>query len=906
MLNKKLTDNIDICFYNLKTQNEGLTSDEVKRRLQVYGENVLIEKKKKSAFSIFLNQFNDFIIWVLFGATVISWLMRERADAITITAIIVLNGIMGFIQEYRTERSMEALKKLTAPVVKIIRDGKVSVIPVREVVPDDLILLEAGDRVPADSLLIESSGIQADESLLTGESVPVDKRPVEKVGIQTTLGVPENTVYMGTVITGGRGKAVVVATGMSTEMGKIADMLQNVGEEQTPLQRRLEKMGKVMVYGCILACAIVTLTGILEGENIYTMFLTGVSLAVAAIPEGLPAIVTVSLTIGVQRMLKKNALVRRLPAVETLGCTSVICSDKTGTLTENKMTIKTIFCNGGNIDISGIGYDIDGHFVKSGKVINIKSDNTSNLLLEASAACNNSELSLSKADNKVLHLRNYKKEIIAASGDPTEIALLICAYKAGITKDEVDAKYRRVGELSFDSNRKRMSVVVRKNGEYFVFLKGAIDNTIDLCTYVYDSTGVKKLTTEIKNSILIENERMAKDALRVLAIAYKKLSVLPQKLNISSIENNLVFLGLVGMVDPPRKEAIEAIEVCKIAGIKPVMITGDHKETAVAIAKQLNLMSKDSKVLTGREMDSIDDRTLNSMVKNVSVYARVTPKHKLRIVKAYKNNGYIVAMTGDGVNDAPAVKESDIGVSMGKSGTDVTKEASSMILLDDNFATIVAAVEEGRVIYDNIRKFIRYLLSCNLGEVLTMFIASLLGYSIPLLPIQILWVNLVTDGLPAIALGVDPPDNDIMLRPPRGKNESIFSHGLSLKIIFRGILIGLSTLGIYAVNLSILGSNLSKARTLAFAVLVMSQLIHVFECRSETHSIFEINFLGNKFLIAAVLVSITMLSVVMYIPVLQQIFKTVGLNSGEWIEVMFFSGAISLIVNLKAYIKKGA
>lgn len=898
------TTNKDGYIFNAKLRMNGLTFEEAARRLEAFGENVLLEKKKKTALFIFLSQFNDFIIWVLFGATLISALMGEKADAITITAIIIVNGVLGFIQEYRTEKSMEALKELTAPTVKVIRDGSLKVISAKEVVPDDLIVIEAGDRVPADCMVITALSMQVDESLLTGESVPVDKKPVEHNGMKPFMVNHENMLYMGTIVTSGRGRAVAVSTGMETEMGKIADLLQNVEKEETPLQRRLDRMGKVMVYGCIGACIVVTVTGILKGENIYAMFLTGVSLAVAAIPEGLPAIVTVSLALGVQRMLKRNALIRKLPAVETLGCTSVICSDKTGTLTENKMTVKSIYINGDTYEVSGDGYDGKGEFTKWGRMINPGQDIMLRFLLEASVSCNNSSITLEKQGGKVLQFR-HSKEIAAASGDPTEIALLVCAYKAGIMKDDVERTFVRINELPFDSGRKRMSVIVRHRGEYYVFLKGAIDNTIDLCTQINTASGVRAIMPADKRAIISANERMAKSALRVLAVAYRRIGAQTCKATVSEVERDLTFLGLAGMIDPPRKEAVRAIEVCKIAGIKPVMITGDHKDTAMAIAVQLKLMNSDSLVLTGREIDTMDDNELSQAAVRTAVYARVTPKHKLRIVRAYKRNGCIVAMTGDGVNDAPAVKEADIGVSMGKSGTDVTKEASSMVLLDDNFATIVAAVEEGRIIYDNIRKFIRYLLSCNLGEVLTMFSASLLGLPMPLVPIQILWVNLVTDGLPAIALGVDPPDRDIMFRHPRGKNESIFSNGLSYKIIFRGLLIGLCTLAIFAIHLGLHGESIEKARTMAFATIVVSQLIHVFECRSERHSIFEINFFGNLFLILAVMISLSLLLAVIYIPQLRPIFRTIAIDCGEWVEVLFFSGAIGLIVNLRTFIKSG-
>jgi ATPase, P-type (transporting), HAD superfamily, subfamily IC len=890
----------------MNVNRHGLTSEEALKRVEVYGENALEKKKKKSALSILLSQFNDFMIWVLFGATAISAIMGEKADAITITAIIVVNGILGFIQEYKTERSMEALKELTAPKARVIRDGKNVSIPAKEVVPDDLILIEAGDRVPADALLIESSNIQVDESILTGESVPVDKKYLEKTIRDSFVGLPENTVYMGTIVTGGRGKAVVISTGMATEMGKIADMLQNVQEGMTPLQKRLDKMGRIMVYGCLIICALVTATGILKGADVYTMFLTGVSLAVAAIPEGLPAIVTVALAIGVQRMLNRNALVRKLPAVETLGCTNVICSDKTGTLTENKMTVKSIYCDGSFIDVTGSGYDISGEFIREGKKAVLNKEHILNLLLSTAVSCSNSEITVEKQKGKILQLGKPNLKISSTSGDPTEIALLVCAYKADIDSKDISRKYMRIDEIPFDSNRKRMSVVVKHGEEYYVFLKGAIDTTIDLCDNIEFSYGVKKFTSSLKNTILSCNDRMASKALRVLALSYKKLPGPPARLSMNSIESGMTFLGLIGMIDPPRPEAIEAVELCKVAGIKPVMITGDHKETAIAVAKELKIMDSDSLVLSGKELDRMDDKSLDIAVRNASVFARVTPKHKLRIVKAYKNDGYIVAMTGDGVNDAPAVKEADIGISMGKTGTDVTKEASSMILLDDNFATIVAAVEEGRIIYDNIRKFIRYLLSCNLGEVLTMFIASLLGLPIPLIPIQILWVNLVTDGLPAIALGVDPPDKGIMLRPARKKDESIFSQGLSHKILIRGVLIGLCTLIVFVMTLYTTSGNLMKARTMAFATLVMSQLVHVFECKSERNSIFDINLFNNIYLVGAVTISILMLSIAIYMPALQPVFKTASLSLGDWVEVMFFSAAIAIIVNVWTFIKNNS
>jgi len=868
----------------------GLTQKDARNRLEKHGPNVIRGSKKKSAISIFVAQFMDFMILILLISTAVSAFMGEVTEAITIIAIVVVNAILGFIQEYRTERTMEALKSLAAPSAKVIRDGCLTVIPAHEVVPGDLIVLEAGDRVPADSVLTEAYNMQIDESLLTGESIPVEK---SAEGKGNSLGdiAKNSSVYMGTIVTSGKGKAIVYATGMNTEMGKIADMIQNVENDETPLQKKLAHLGKFIAYGCIAICIIVSVAGILRGYELFTMLLSGISLAVAAVPEGLPAIVTISLALGVQRMLKKNALVRKLPAVETLGCASVICSDKTGTLTENKMTVRKIYAAENIYEVGGIGYNLSGEFMLKGRNIEPDKKNALKLALEIGAMCNNAEM-IEEDDQRKGAIRKIasnfnKKHRMKIVGDPTENALLVAAYKAGITPETLSRKYYRIDEIPFDSDRKCMSVICRSDkGETYVFTKGAPDIIIEKCTKVLTSSGEQKLSKLAKDSIMKVNNDMARDALRVLGVAYRKLS--SSSLKKEQAETDLVFVGLMGMIDPPRKEAVEAVAKCRLAGIKPVMITGDHKITATAIAKELNIFTEGDKVLTGEDLEKMSETELQKIANEVSVYARVSPKHKLMIVRALKRNGNVVAMTGDGVNDAPAVKEADIGVSMGISGTDVTKEASSMILLDDNFATIVAAVEEGRTIYNNIRKFIRYLLSCNIGEVLTMFLGMVLGLPLPLLPIQILWVNLVTDGLPAIALGLEPPDRDVMTRPPRKSSNNIFSDGLLNLILFRGILLGLSTLAVFSSILYFRG-DLDAARTSGFVTLVITQLMHVFECKSEDKNIFEVPYFNNKALIGAVSCSLCMILSAVYIPQMQRIFKTVPLNLNDWVLILGFS-----------------
>lgn len=864
------------------SSHSGLSEKEAQKKLLEHGLNSLAGKKKISMLKIFFQQFYDFMVIILLASTAISAFMGEMIEAMTIIAIIILNAILGFVQEFRTEKTMEALKGMAAPVARVVRSGKTITIAAEQVVPDDLVVLESGDRVPADALIFESNSLQVDESLLTGEAFPVEKSAgtIGRKNFNNTD--KKNIVYMGTVVTSGRAKTIVCATGMNTEMGKIADLIQKVEEDQTPLQKKLDHLGKLIVAGCLIICAIVSITGVLRGEEIFTMLLAGISLAVAAVPEGLPAIVTIALALGVQRMLKRNALIRKLPAVETLGCASIICSDKTGTLTENKMTVRKIFAAEKLIELKE--NNTETGFFYGGAKIDPQKQNVIKLALEIGALCNNASLVNVKAEKtgllgkvKSVFSGGIKWEI---QGDPTEGALLVAGAKAGITPDFLEEMYFRIDEIPFDSDRKCMSVVCDNHkGETLVFTKGAPDIIIKKCSRIFTSKGIVEMGNLLKTGILNVNDTMAGEALRVIGVAFKRLGSRNYKRD--DLEKDLVFVGLAGMIDPPRREASNAVNLCKMAGIKPVMITGDHKLTAIAIAKELNILTGKDKVLTGAEIDEMDGRKLEKYVGETSVYARVTPKHKLMIVKALKKLGHVVAMTGDGVNDAPAVKEADIGVSMGITGTDVTKEASSMILLDDNFATIVAAVEEGRVIYNNIRKFIRYMLACNIGEVLTMFLGMLIGLPIPLLPIQILWVNLVTDGLPAVALGFDPPEKNIMMNSPRGSNENLFSHGLLRLILFRGVLIGLTTLAVF-ISLLYFLNDVGVARTGAFVTLVITQLIHVFECKSEQKSIFEIPVFNNFYLVLAVICSLAMILGVVYIPVMQAVFKTVPLDINAW------------------------
>ncbi|WP_132222988.1 calcium-translocating P-type ATPase, SERCA-type [Laceyella sacchari] len=863
----------------------GLSDKEAKERLKQVGPNQLAEGEKASWLSLFIEQFKDFMVLVLLIATLISGLLGEYTDAIAIIAIVLLNAVLGFIQEMRAEKSLSALKKLSAPTAKVLREGEWKRVDASQLVPGDVIMLESGDRIPADVRFAQTEGLYVEESALTGESVPVTKQSSSLPRAEVALGDRKNMGYMGTMVVRGNGLGIVVHTGMATEMGRIAHLLENTETMDTPLKRRLEQLGKVLIVVALLLTALVVFTGILHGHDAYKMFLAGVSLAVAAIPEGLPAIVTIALALGVQRMIKRRAIVRKLPSVETLGCATVICSDKTGTLTQNKMSVTHLWADGKRIQVSGSGYVPEGEFQADGATVKVEKEPALRRLLEVAALCNNAQLIQKTEKNGLLK----KSEAWVVNGDPTEGALLVAAAKAGLDKEHLAGEWERIKELPFDSERKMMSVILEnKSKGRVVFSKGAPDVLLTKCTHLLEQGRKVPLTEAKREQILRHNEELASMALRNLGFAYRELDSRHTTLKEEQYEQQLVFVGLAGMIDPPRAEVKEAINVCRKAGIKTVMITGDHQTTAVAIARELGIKRPQGLTLTGQDLYNMSDDEFQKKVNDVDVYARVSPEHKLRIVKALQQAGQVVAMTGDGVNDAPAIKSADIGIAMGITGTDVSKEASSLILADDNFSTIVAAVEEGRNIYENIRKFISYLLASNVGEILIMFLAMLAGLPLPLVPIQILWVNLVTDGLPAMALGIDPAEEDTMVRSPRNSRESVFARGVGWKIVTRGLLIGACSLMAFWVTYLETPDDLVRAQTVAFATLVFAQLIYVFDCRSQG-TIFQRTPLDNLPLVLAVLSSAVLLLAVIYYPPLQPVFHTVSLGVREWILVIVTS-----------------
>ncbi|RAP78111.1 calcium-translocating P-type ATPase, SERCA-type [Paenibacillus montanisoli] len=881
----------------------GLTPSVAAERLQQVGRNELTEGKKVSPVKLFLGQFKDFMVLVLMGATLISGLLGEYLDAITIVAIIVLNAILGFVQEFRAEKSLRALKALSAPLAKTLRGGESVIVPASELVPGDIVELESGDRIPADIRFIEANSCYAEESALTGESVPVSKHSDVIAAEELPLGDMRNIGFMGTMVTRGTAKGIVVRTGMGTEMGKIANLIQQTESMETPLQHRLEQLGKILIIVALALTVMVVLAGILHGQPAYEMFLAGVSLAVAAIPEGLPAIVTIALALGVQRMIKRRAIVRKLPSVETLGCASVICSDKTGTLTQNKMTVTKLWIGGHAMDVTGEGYEPTGSCYEGGKAVDIKHHLPLRRLLQIAALCNNAVVSRIDDEQEAKRKKSkttFVQDEWVLKGDPTEGALTVLASKLGVTAKSLEGLYQRVKEFPFDSERKRMSVLVSHQGGRLICTKGAPDMLMEQCNYILWDGKVVPFTATLKQKVTNAGEDMAQSALRVLGFAYRDLRPHDAADADADVENQLIFVGLSGMIDPPRREVRESIANCRRAGIKTIMITGDHQLTAEAIAGQLGIMPRGGIAVSGQQLNGMNEEQLDRLIDNIYVYARVSPEHKLRIVKALQRKGHVVAMTGDGVNDAPAIKAADIGIAMGITGTDVSKEASSLVLSDDNFSSIVAAIEEGRGIYENIRKFIRYLLASNVGEILVMFLAMMAGLPLPLVPIQILWVNLVTDGLPAMALGVDQAEKDLMQQKPRSAKENIFARRLGWKIISRGILIGVCTLAAFWITLKSgpnTPANLVHAQTVAFATLVMAQLIHVFDCRSS-RSIFHRNILQNKYLLFAVLSSVILMLGVLYIDALQPIFKTVPLNFRDWCLVMVAAGIPTFMMGI--------
>ncbi len=883
-----------------KVDENGLTSEKVSENRAKYGTNELQAKKKKSTFVKFLEQFKDFMIIVLIIAAIISGVVgyiegEGITDSIIILIVVVLNAVIGVIQENKAEKSLEALQKLSAHVSKVIRNGKMEVIPAKELVPGDIVVLDTGDYVPADLRIIEAVNLKSQEASLTGESVPVDKKTEKIENTEVDLGDRDNMLFSSSLITYGRGKGIVVETGMNTEVGKIAGIINSAEETQTPLQAKLNKLGKTLGIAALVICAIIFVIGLLYGKDPIEMFMTAVSLAVAVIPEGLAAVSTIVLAIGVQRMVKRHAIVKKLPAVETLGSTTVICSDKTGTLTQNKMTVEKIFYNGNTINTESAKQNIDKDLEK---------------LVYISMLCNDTKIS---TEGKL-------------NGDPTETALVDMGFNLDFDGAIYD-EYPRIKEIPFDSERKLMTTVNKINDKYLVSTKGGVDELLARCNkYLYNGE-IKEDLKNYKKIITENNENMAKDALRVLAMAYKEIDHEPTEEEMENMEQDLIYVGMVGMIDPPRLEVKDAVDKCKNAGIKTVMITGDHKITAIAIAKSLGILENEEEALTGAELEKMSDEDLTKNIRKYSVYARVSPEHKVRIVKAWQANGEIVAMTGDGVNDAPALKTADIGCAMGIVGTDVSKEAADVILTDDNFATIVSSVEEGRRIYDNILKAIQFLLSSNVGEVITLFVAILItpllgnlfgidiNLIVPLLPIHILWINLVTDSLPALALAVDPAQKDVMDRKPN-KNKSVFTKGMVWRIAYQGILIGLITIIAFIVGLATPDENLPViegltneeikveiGQTMAFCVLAFSQLVHVFNVRDNKTSIFKTGIFSNKQLILAVLASAALMFIILLIPALRHIFSIPVLPVGNVLEIVILSLMPLIIVELFKLIK---
>jgi Ca2+-transporting ATPase len=880
--------------------HHGLNDEQVKEKRSKFGLNELEEEAGKSIWAMFFDQFKEYLVILLFIAAVVSGILGEWVDSIVIMAIVILNAFIGVFQEYKAEKSLAALKRLSAPLAKVIRNGHVKSIPAQELVPGDVIILEAGDFVPADARLIEAVNLKIEEAALTGESVPSEKTNAVFLE-ELPLGDQKNLVFMGTVVTYGRGKAIVAKTGMNTEIGQIATLLKQAEAEPTPLQQKLEEFGKYLGTLALIVCSLIFILGWLRGENVTTMFLTSVSLAVAAIPEGLPAIVTIVLAIGVQRLAGQKAIIRKLPAVETLGAATVICSDKTGTLTQNQMTVKRVFAGGEWYEVSGQGYNPDGGYLRDGESITEVNDGSLKTLLLCGVLCNDAILEEEWKDN----IQTWR--II---GDPTEGALVVAAAKAELKKAELSEAYERVLEIPFDSDRKLMTTINKGSlpDTFFqkietetpkglwAITKGAPDIVLNRCSSFLTPEGIKNLTPAIKEDLMKRNGEMAKNALRVLGVAVRRM---PEagRIDLNSVEDNLTFIGFWGMIDPPRPEVKDSINECRAAGIKPVMITGDHRDTATAIASELGLLGEGELVMTGQELDGVTDDELTRNAERISVYARVSPQHKVRIVNIFRNKGHVVAMTGDGVNDAPALKRADIGAAMGISGTDVAKSASEMVLADDNFATIVGAVREGRVIYENIKKAVYFLLSCNIGEIFSILFAILFQLPVPLLAIQILWVNLVTDSFPALALGMEPAEPGIMKRQPRKKTEGIFVKGMKLTILVEGFLIGAFTIIAFYVGAYWSGS-VEQGRTMAFATLSLSQLFHVFNFRSVKDSIFEKGLILNKFLIGASIFSGLIQLAVMFIPVFQPVFKVVPLDFNHWLIIFVLTASVIPLVEI--------
>lgn len=865
---------------NLQSSDAGLTSEEAHRRFERYGPNELIEKKRKSLWMMFLDQFKDFMILVLIAAAIVAGVIGEISDTIAIAVIVLLNAVLGFVQEYRAEKAMAALKKLAAPSANVIRNGRPESMNVERLVPGDLVILEAGNVVPADIRLTEAVRIRIDEAALTGESVPVEKDSAALPETDPAIGDRKNMAYKGTLVTYGRGQGLVAETGMRTELGRIAALLQDQDEGRTPLQKRLASFGQKLAYAVLAICGIVFLAGLLRGEPPLLMLLTAISLAVAAIPEALPAVITISLALGAKKLVKQQALIRKLPAVETLGSVTYICSDKTGTLTLNRMAVEKVYAGGRQHRTDELTLPTREEAVDG----SLTGRDPFDLLLIALALCNDARLDASGG----------------VIGDPTETALFDLAQEKGYIRERLDEKYPRLAEIPFDSDRKLMTTFHPwENGRIVSFTKGAVEEILERSEKTLFHKGMEEID---RSKVLETADRIAGDGLRTLGFAMRIRDAVPDPLTSEQAETGLVLIGMVGMMDPPRPEAVESVAMCRSAGIRPVMITGDHPLTAEVIARRVGIIRENGKaVITGRELAQLPPEEFQHRVERIRVYARVAPEQKLRIVEALQNKGHFVAMTGDGVNDAPALKRADIGVAMGITGTDVSKEASHMILLDDNFATIVKAVREGRRIFDNIRKFIKYTMTSNSGEIFTIFLAPFLGLPIPLLPIHILWINLVTDGLPGLALAAEPGEKDIMSRPPRDPKESIFAKGLGGHIVWVGLLMGAVSIMTQALFID---SSQTHWQTMVFTVLCLSQMGHVLAIRSEQESFFRQGVLSNKPLLGAVLLTLALQLATIYVPFLNPIFKTKPLTAGEFVITILLSTVVFLAVEIEKVIKR--
>lgn len=843
-------------------EKNGLSSNEALRRLEKYGKNKLETKKKKTLFKQFLSQLKDVMIYILIIAAIISAFLGEISDALIILLVIIINAVIGVIQESKAEKALDALKELSTPKALVKRDGSLKEILSEDIVPGDIVIIDAGRYIPGDLRLIDTANLKIEESAFTGESVPSEKDASFLPDKEIPIGDPNNMAFMSTLATYGRGVGVVVGTGMNTEIGKIAKMIEQEENDETPLQKKLSELGKILGFLAVGICILIFIISFFQGRDLLEMFLTSISLAVAAIPEGLPAIVAIVLALGVQRMVKKNAIIRKLPAVETLGSVSIICSDKTGTLTQNKMTVTTVYTN-------------DSYIKESEFNLN---ENESKLLVDCMVLCNDA---------------TYSEK--SQTGDPTEIALLESPFKLNILKEKLEKEFKRIDEIPFDSDRKLMTTVnLVDEKKARVFTKGALDSILSICNKISVNGKLLDFTKEYKAKVLENSNIMSDKALRVLAFAYKDIS--KENIVLDSLEKDLVFIGMVGMIDPPRLEVKDSIKLCKSAGITPVMITGDHKNTAFAIANELGIAEDISQAITGHEIDKFKEEEFNEKIINYRVFARVSPEHKVKIVKAFKSHGNIVSMTGDGVNDAPSLKAADIGVAMGITGTDVSKGASDMILTDDNFSTIVSAVEEGRKIYLNIKKSIVFLLSCNLGEILTLFTAILLNWNSPLQPIHILWVNLITDSFPALALGVDKTKEDVMNNPPRNPKESIFVKSDKIQLIINGVLIGGITLFAFKLGERLYPDSLIHAQTMAFVVLSVSQLFLSLSLRSNTKSAFSLGLFSNKYLVYSILLGIFLQVIIISISFIANIFKVTPLLLYDWIVVILVS-LIPFVIN---------